>query len=307
MFYVDAVIPKEFNDLPIFSFLSNSHMGKRVKTIKLRKEFSQGLFLPFQSVKDLYDKLTKDTPLNTDLTDVFRVVKYYESTELPLYKPLVGNENLAPFPVWIPKTDQPRIQENVKLASLFPSREIVATIKIDGQSATFYYNPEEKEAGMCSRNYRILNDVDSSQFRVVNTRYNILEKLTIQGRCLAVQGEIYGEKINGNRLKMSGIDFAVFDVYEKKTGESIGRYLPRQEMVELCELLDLPVVPRVDFPQKPVTVDEWVQAANNVTYDSVSKVKGLLAEGIVVKTCDGKTPYISCKVISRTYLEKHNL
>ena len=310
MFYIDSVIPKEYEDSSNFSFLSNSYMGKRVRTLKLRKEYSQGLFLSFQSVKSLISLDYDSLPVGTDLTNEFKVVKYYESND-------GNNPNnstcFRPFPEWFPKTDQKRLQENVSLLENAVVRLFVTTLKVDGQSATFFYNPEQKESGMCSRNYQLGSPADKNfpiQFELVNQQYKILQKLSNLGLCLAIQGEIYGADINGNRLKLKEIDFTVFDIYECDPN-NVGRYLSHSEMVKTCELLELKPVPVVKaecmLSELPLSISEWVQLAEKQTYDALSPAKNLLAEGIVVKTCDNLRPCISFKVISRAYLEKYNL
>lgn len=295
MFYIDSVIPDEYEKKDVFSFLS----GKRVRTIKIRKEYSQGLFLSFESVRDIVD-LNPDLPVGTDLTDEFKVVKYYdkEDNEKP-----TTNTTSKSFPEWFPKTDQPRLQERINILQNCPNRKLVATIKVDGQSATFFHNNETKETGMCSRNYQ-LTDIPN-QFKTVNAKYSILEKLSNYMGNIAVQGELYGSGINGNRLQLTTNDFIVFDVYE--WNERGGKYWPHDKVVQFCKEYDLPVVPTVLTTTSNYDLKDWLHIAESQTYDQISPKKGLLAEGIVVKTCDDETPYVSFKVISRLYLEKHNL
>jgi hypothetical protein len=70
MMYPDAVICKEWESDSLFAYLHDSHMGKRIKTVKIRDEYSQGLFLPLQ----LIEALLKNTrgldllDLGTDVT-----------------------------------------------------------------------------------------------------------------------------------------------------------------------------------------------------------------------------------------------
>ena len=306
MFYIDSVIPDEHRKLEIFSYLENG----RVRTVKLRKEYSQGLFLSFDSVAPLV-KIDLDATVNTDLTSQFNVVKYYEQTDKE--RPNKSSPSFCqPFPQWFPKTDQPRLQEQVGLLTNFNDRRFVATVKIDGMSSTYYYNPDEKEGGICSRNYRLTESTVPKEkpdphFANIEQKYSILEKLKIQGRRLAIQGEIYGLGINSNRMKTNNVDFAVFDIYEWNENGS-GKYLPYEDVVKLCQLLSLPIVPFVCyFDHLMANVSEWVQLAEKQVYDQISSVKGLPAEGVVVKTCDNSTPYMSFKVISRLYLEKYKL
>jgi len=220
-----------------------------------------------------------------------------------------SNQNLGAsthFPKCIPKTDQPHYKK--QLNSITPERKVVATLKIDGQSATFFYDPFKKDAGMCSRNFRLGESNPNNEFLFINRTQDILNKLTKLGRPIAVQGEVYGLKINSNRLKLNTVKFAVFDVYEwdpTAPGYS-GHYLPHDQVIKICEELDLPVVPLL-VPETRVDQQDWIKLADSVTWDKVSPVKGLLGEGLVLKTCDGLLPYVSCKVISKPYCVKHDL
>lgn len=337
MFFVDAVIPANLSENPSFAYLTDSHMGKRVRTIKLRGEYSQGLFFSLGTAKELFPEIKFDEiPVGTNITRETGVVKYFakEDAECPYLGKLTSSKNfreelrarlMAPFPAQIPKTDQPHLQKQTALLANAGERPFVVTLKVDGQSGTFFYNPETKEAGMCSRNYQLLTDESGKnsgnpQFIYVQQKHRILEKLVALGRPLAIQGEIYGDEINGNRLQLKGWHYAVFDIYEwdpipvEDTTEGKryrGKYLPHCEVVKICTELDLPCVPVLQEPvslsKLPQSIDDWLNMASGLTWDKLSPKKGLLAEGMVVKSTDDKFPYISCKVISRPYLTKHGL
>lgn len=350
MFFVDAVIPSRLSTHPAFSYLSDSHMGKRVRTIKLRGEYSQGLFFSLEMAQTLFPEIAFDKlPVGTNLTNETGTMKYFakDDEERPLRSyptPQSLNERLLDlFPSFIPKTEQIHLQKQVHLLESALERPFVVTLKVDGQSGTFFYDPEKKEAGMCSRNYKLLTDEQGEnphqpQFVYVEKKYQILEKVKSLGRPIAIQGEIYGSlgksgagsSINGNRLKMKDVHFVVFEIYEwdpscvgqgehseelEEDGEPVekppcGRYLPHDEVIAICKKLDLPHVPVLrecllkDLPQ---SIDEWMKMANGLTWDSLSPVKGIPAEGMVVKSTDGELPYISCKIISQKYLAKNDL
>ena len=351
LFFVDAVIPHRLSTHPAFSFLSDSHMGKRVKTIKLRGEYSQGLFFTLDKAKEFFPEIKFDElPVGTNLTNLTGTMKYFakEDNERPdrsQSNPLSLQERLLDvFPYEIPKTEQIHLQKQTHLLEDASERPFVVTLKVDGQSGTFFYDNKKKDMGMCSRNYKLLVDeagenVHNPHFVFIEKKYRILEKLArfcqTSGRSLAIQGEIYGasgksgngSSINGNRLKLKEWRFAVFEIYEWDIvdpdtesdreeikeiveGEQRGRYLQHAEVVEICKELGIPHVPVIReclLKELPQSIDEWMKMADSLTWDSLSPVKGLCAEGMVIKTTDGKLPYISCKVISRKYLAKFDL
>jgi len=364
MMYPDAVICKEWESDSLFAYLHDSHMGKRIKTVKIRGEYSQGLFLPLQ----LIEALLKNTrgldllDLGTDVTALLGLRKYYAlddiekevSISAPHYKK--QTQSLPDWPqVPIPKTAQISLQKYPHLLTQHTNqdtkdRQWVATLKIDGQSSTFYYDLVSQKGGVCTRNHQVIFVDDKSniydyhqmngcppQFTMIEKQYDIIRQLGIylkknhfaiqqylqsdfkvQG--MALQGEIYGHKINSNRLHMKSYHFAAFDIYIWFSNHS-GVYLPWPKMVEICtQDLNVPVVPVVMAPtmNPDLSLDYWLAKAEICTYQDITdekektKSEKLIAEGIVLKTCDTTyfkpqkpKEYHSVKIISRAYLTKY--
>lgn len=364
MMYPDAVIRKEWESDSLFAYLHDSHMGKRIKTVKIRGEYSQGLFLPLS----LIEALLKDTrgldllDLGTDVTSLLGLRKYYALDDIEKEESISHKKKTPPLPDWpqvpIPKTDQISLQKYPHLLIQHPNqdtkdRQWVATLKIDGQSSTFYYDLVSQKGGVCTRNHQVIfvdghsNICDyhqihgcPPQFTMIEKQYDIIHQLGIyleknhfaldiyldkkqsdlkvQG--IALQGEIYGHKINSNRLHMKSYHFAAFDIYIWFSNHS-GVYLPWPKMVEICtQDLKVPVVPVVMAPtmNPDLSLDYWLAKAEICTYQDItdekekSKSEKLIAEGIVLKTCDTQyfkpqkpKEYHSVKIISRAYLTKY--
>ena len=109
-FEIDSFLPIE----PEFEFLEKSckkkmgnKVGLRLKTIRLRGELSQGLMLPYKSIKRFFIESDSEQAfkLGMDVTDILSVKKY----EPPIPTQLSG-EMKGSFPSFIKKTDQERIQ-----------------------------------------------------------------------------------------------------------------------------------------------------------------------------------------------------
>ena len=326
MFFVDAVISPRISDTPYFAFLEKTYMGKRVKTTSIRGQRSQGILFSLNIAKILFPEIDFDSlPLGTNLTNETGTVKYFskDDAERPFTRiqntPQEEDRLLDDFPSQIPKTEQVHLQKNPDILENSQNRPVVVTLKVDGQSGTFFYDPETKEAGMCSRNFKILlNDKgehpNSPQFVEIEKKYDILNKLKQLGRPLAIQGEIYGQMkgrapINRNRMQASGLYFAVFGIYEWNSAESDhgGKYLLHSQVLEICKELDLPHVPvlyECPLNQLPQTIDGWMNLVDDLKYDSLeTSKKGLPAEGIVCKSTDDNT--LSFKVVSSMYLYNH--
>ena len=337
-FEIDSLIPENLATLECFSYLKD----RRVKTIRLRGEISQGLFLNFHNFHDTIEISTY--PVGFNLTNILGVKKYYSpyDPEGNCYNPYLGNKRvkkhsnkannsnpcLQPFPSFIPKTDEDKLQKNLWYLSKIKNRQIVCTLKLDGQSATFFNS--SSGSGMCSRNF-LLNLPDEKEstdgksdseatkeiskehinFININKKYNILEKLKLfelQG--IAIQGELYGPGINKNRMKAREVDFAVFNIFNFDVEKNTGKYLPHNKVIDICKKLKLPHVPVLDItPEDISSLDNLVKYASKQTYSSCQENEKILAEGVVIKTCDSLSdePYISFKVISPLYLAEHGL
>lgn len=132
----------------------NGIEGERLKTVRLRKQLSQGLLLPLDvlDTPDVLDTLAfldfLDTPLplvqGANVTDILGITKW----ERPVPKDHAGVIK-GPFPHFLRKTDQERIQ-NVPEVLDDLDRVWEISLKLDGSSTTIYCN--EGEPGVCPRN-----------------------------------------------------------------------------------------------------------------------------------------------------------
>ena len=327
----DGVVPPHMESHETCAFLSKSHMGRRIRTITLRGERSEGLFLELGHCAAQWMKESPHTPaelealpVGSDVTQWMGLRKYRSPDDADAMagrtradddkKHAATTARLVAFPWFVRKTDQPHLQ---RVWGLFaPERHVVATVKIDGQSATFYYDPIRKQAHMCSRNFVMSPESNCyPQFVSIEAKHQLLRKLEELGRPIAIQGEIFGPGINGNRLQRDDFAFAVFGVYEWNPLEpqKPGWHWLFDQVVQLCQQLDLPVVP-VWTPSPVPSGKErdfayWQKEATRVTWDvgRLSLTPNLLGEGLVLATRDTNGPYVSAKILSHKYSLLHNL
>lgn len=317
---IDSIMPETFKEMSLWGYLASTYMGKRVRSTKIRGTFSQGLILDFETLTPLFPNVDFSSLLvGTNVTNDLKIIKYYSiyDAEGPGYfgaydkskikdRPL--HVSLRPFPEFLEKTDQPRLQAQINIIrELEPDRPFTATQKYDGQSVQWFY--KDGRIGVCSRNFEVLLELDvdpdkrdkaNDKFREMNDKYSIFDKLIEKKRNVSVQTELYGIGINGNRHKKNTVDIVVFDIYDIDKR----RFLTHNEMVSFAAELGLRTVPVVfeDQPLLSENIEPWLKLANSQRY-----IGGFLAEGIVVRTSDGKDPYVSFKVISQEYLVKYDL
>lgn len=197
------------------------------------------------------------------------------------------------FPThFIPKSDETRIQafSEDHITSL-KGKSFTILTKMDGSSLTLICN--KKNVIVCSRN-RALGENSQDKFWKAVYKYDLKNKIKTLKRNIALQMELVGDKIQGNRYGIKGVEVRLFIAYDidKK------QYLTPKEMIELAKKLDIPHVNVVNdnfiFNH---TIDELVDMATvkSVENDNVDE------EGYVfVINEEGKRT--SFKVINPNYL-----
>ncbi|GAA4022317.1 RNA ligase (ATP) [Allokutzneria multivorans] len=255
-----------------------------LKTAKLRGQYSQGLVLPLAAFPDLAGVDSGG------LAEALGVVKY----EPPIPTSLSGQVR-GVFPAHlVKKTDAERVQNLTEVYDrLLAEGSWFATEKIDGSSVTYVVTGDaEDPIRICSRNWELEPKPELTGMKIAQ-RYDLaaLPQGTI------VQGELYGEGIQANPLRVKGVALAVFGVFRD------GAAVPRDEWPERLAALSAPVL---DW-EVPRTVREAVDQVDGMT--SVI-APGRKAEGVVWHERSGKSfaelDGRSCwKAISNRYLMKN--
>lgn len=276
--------------------------GQRLKTVKLRKQISQGLVLP---IKDLKGVSIEE---GTDVTDLLGILKW--EVEEPVVrvhgKPVYTNKV---FPTHLfPKTDQERIQNVFDKRPKDHTYEV--TVKLDGSSCSIFRL--DGKLRVCSRNLEIpIVEKDDgfwtklwkrvlrqpiykkntdNQFVAIALKY---KNSIREGFCY--QGELCGPSIQNNYEKLEQNEFFVYDVVDLARRE----YLPPKERrthIYYANLKHVPVVE--DNSSYPNSVEEALKRAEK--QPSMNRPD---AEGIVYKS--NQDPTQTFKAISNNYLLKN--
>src|SRR5579872_7311135 len=186
---------------PEYEFLRKQ--GFRLKVSRFRGQVSHGLALPLNVLP------ASSYGVGNDVTELTGIRKY----EKPLSPNLAGVAKGA-FPSWMPKTDEPNLRSFPTALDEFVGRECVITQKVDGTSATFYLRGGE--FGVCSRNLELLDDPGSMFWRVAR-EHRVREALATLDGDFALQGEVHGEGVQGNRLGVKGVGLTVFNLFNIST------------------------------------------------------------------------------------------
>ena len=304
---IDSIVP----DKPEFEFLRDRKF--RVRTIRLRKQISQGLILSTNILPQ-----NKKYCENDNVTDIIGVIKYdpegdkertlltqkADNNKNPIIKFLMRfkwfrKRYIKPrkggFPSWIVKTDEERIQNKTAMFEIEKANgtEFTVTEKIDGQSVTYFLekNGRKFNFGVCSRNILLKNPDNSSYWTIAKNLQieNVLRQLIGNNDRIVLQGEILGDGIQGNKYKVSGYDFNAFNlIYQDHKAST-------QEVAETLKPFGIKTVSIVDenFKLKD-TIQEMVEYAKE---DSVLLKRK--REGVVIRA---NNKDLSFKVINPEFL-----
>lgn len=330
MFEIDSFLPvrEEFEFLRKGCFKSTKNLGDgfRIKSMKMRGVVSQGLILPLDELfKDwevnpydphyrddenspivpqngFYYKKDNTTPCveivdGEDLTDILGVQKYEKPIPAHLQGRTRGN-----FPSWIRKTDQERAQNISRFLGRRLDEVFEVSLKLDGSSMTVYV--KDGVVGVCSRNLDLLEDDDSTFWKVAK-ELSLPEKLlAIHNETefnFAIQGELMGPGVQGNREKFDHHRFFLFDIWDI---DNQRYFSPEQRMNWMQGMLDgIEHVPVVDVQRLGymVSEDNIIADLLNIA-DNQTSINHAIAEGIVFKNMEGGD--FSFKIISNKFLLK---
>ena len=301
---IDSILP----DRPEFEFLKPR--GMRVRTVKLRGQVSQGICFPLLILPSSYEP-----KLDDDVTDLLGIKKYE-----PAIPAQLAGEAKGVFPSFIPKTDETRVQVLQPLLDKYVGTRCYVTEKLDGSSGTFFFN--RGEFGICSRNLQFKLDKQQSWWlklliklgikkepeKLSNTfirlaeSLNLEEKLRKLGLNIALQGEVIGEGIQGNKYGIKGQQVYFFNVFDIDKQE----YYSCSRFLALMRELETNPVPFDRFTTLKADIPALIKLATapSTLNDKVPR------EGVVVRplieTKDEKFGRVSFKVINPEFLLKYD-
>jgi RNA ligase (TIGR02306 family) len=287
---IDSLLPIR----PEFEFLRKNCYkqygtveGFRIRTQTLRGQVSQGIVFSL-SILPMYT-----VPLQgIDVTDDLGIIKY----DPPLPACLSGIA-LGPYPTFVQKTDEQRIQNYPEFfPDIFERKDIkyYATEKLDGSSGTHYLMNDK--FGVCSHNLELVESKDNTFWQVARA-LDVEAKLRSVKRNIALQGELVGPGIEGNRYKLNKqtiFYFSIFDIDRYK-------YLQFEEFRLMIAILELPIVPIIEYSYTmPDSIDDILNVGNGISVLN----ENTLREGLVFRAIN-EQKHISFKVLSNAYIIKY--
>jgi RNA ligase (TIGR02306 family) len=279
MIVIDTILP----DAPWSEFLKDAKRPDapiRLRTVKLRGEYSQGLVLPLSVLPEHMRSWQDGADVGGELG-----VKKYEK-ELPMSLSGVAK---GAFPQHIAaKTDEDNGLSNPDLVARVLAGGVVVTLKLDGSSCTVL-TKDGAIADVCSRNLSIVQSETNALWKAA-----LALSLPERGDWI-IQGELMGPGVQGNQLGLDKPTLYIFQMRETGTG-----WMSDVIMRCLAAVRGFNVVPKV--AEGRFTIDE-IQAIA----DAQKLPDGRPAEGIVVRPVGTPTSGIGrplgFKIINRNYGE----
>jgi hypothetical protein len=329
---IDSILPEK----PEFEFLRDRKF--RIKTIKLRWQISQGICFPLDILPPIFSKkkLTIDDIIGMDVTEILGITKFEPYKDLRFakqggkisypdwwpdwfqkfahkfkfvknyYRKYSGQKT---FPSIIPKTDETRVQVLQPLLDKYKGVDCYITEKLDGSSITIYQI--NGKFGVCSRNVDLKRDKNCKYWDTV-LEHDLENKFKKEfgKRNIALQGELIGIGIQGNKYKLDKLDIYFFNLYD------IDKHCYQNwyELKLTCESLKEKTVPilTTDFNLNH-SIPELVELSkgNSILH------KDILREGVVIRPLQEHEDYdlhcqlvknrVSFKVVNPDFLLKYDL
>lgn len=304
---IDTIVP----ELPEYEFLRERKF--RVRTIKLRKQISQGLIVPVPN------GTWKE---GDDITEVLGIKKYekidnnpeyYEKLRVPkrwykkwvylfkynfLYKvfPKLKRLNSSLFPRHlVPITNEERIQNMPYILRQYTGKTFIVSYKLNGSSITIIHSKVfgKSKFRICSRKLELHNKKNDWYKVFIDTNFEIeVLKLVTKFKTndIIVQGEAIG-KFNGNYHNLKSDQIRLFNIYVN------GKRLNQKEFIGVCIKNNIPHCPMYKEVVLNHTLPEILKE---------SEIKDLLnpsvdVEGLVWRCIEDN---MSFKVINNKFLLK---
>lgn len=277
---IDSVLP----DKPVFEFLRKVNF--RIKTVRLRGQISQGICFPLEILP-----AGIAIEEGQDVTEIMGVTKY----EPPIPASLSGLMK-GSFPSFIPKTDETRVQIMQESLTKHKGADCYITEKLDGTSVTYYIR--DGIFGVCSRNLELQYDTGNTYCRMAED-LKVEEKLRNLGRNVAIQGELMGEGIQGNKLGLKNKQVFFFSLFWIDEYRFAGYDEWKQVFEDVLQLEHVPVV--MESYELSDNIETLLAMAER---NSVLN-KNIKAEGMVIRSRCADT-FLSFKAISNSFLMKYD-
>ncbi|WP_146512498.1 RNA ligase (ATP) [Thalassoglobus neptunius] len=220
--------------------------GFRIRTVKLRGQVSQGICFPLSILP-----VGTSQEVGTDVTAQLGIFKYEPPVPVGM-----GGRIKGTFPDFLSKTDEIRVQTIEDVLGRYARTNFTMTEKLDGTSFTAFLR--QGEFGLCSRNQWVDETDLSNTLCRLAAELKLAEKLETLRTSFeispAIQGEVIGPGIQGNKYALRSPELYVFNVLDTDQYQLVDRSL-QAKMLESVGLTSVPSLGDITLEH---SVDELV-------------------------------------------------
>lgn len=268
---------------------SSPDLPIRLKTAKIRGEYSQGLALPLTVLPEHM----RGWQVGADVGGELGVRKYEK--EIP---GVLSGEAKSAFPShYAPRTDEDNGMSNPAIVAMVlkePSHEV--TLKLDGSSCTIVLIDGVLE-DVCSRNQSLREDAKNGFWRAVRSlRLELLPQVSGWTGKTVLQGELMGPGIQGNQLRLMAPTLYLFNAYNDMTG-----WLSHSGVQTVAEIIGAQFVPEAAQSLTAInTLAGFQQLADAQLLPCGSPAEGIVVRPLPTKQFGDGRP-AGFKIINRNY------
>ena len=291
-FPVDSVLPKDLVDhLGIGNFLAGANHD-RIKTVKLRKQISQGFVTSVQSILGYIIRFPETREAfqqpgyieNADYTSILGVIKY----EPPAV--VSKNADLVRLPGFVPSYDIEVCDNFPNIVEMLMDKVVVISEKLEGQNWGISIDAMDNVV-VNQRNYALRQNGGEGIHTMIAVSeeegwVDIVKQIKVKYAPLgtvAIRGEFLGPGVQSNIYMLKKHTIRIFEI--ELNGKPVGAI----EMLGIAHEFSIGNV--VPILSQDKTLREWL---NGRTIQEASNGKSvlktdILREGIVVKPSNEET------------------
>jgi RNA ligase (TIGR02306 family) len=277
---------------PIYSFLESKRF--RIKVVKFKGKFSQGLALP------LYPLLGLDTPFpafqteGTDVSELIKIKKYEKELHACLASEIAGN-----FPTHlVSKTDEPLLRSHPAVTHELAKKKVRATLKLDGSSCTI--GLVNGEFFVCSRNLKLKENEGNSFWRIAR-QYDLENKFRAGHDDVIVQGELCGPGVQKNPMGLPALDFYAFNVTFPNPERNYADGESAETFAKACGLKWVPLAWEGELPEADQIIPFLQEFVNGLKYPNGKPAEGIVVRPLIEERSNELAGRLSVKIINENY------
>lgn len=287
----DALLPRKNWNKFLWPKGDDNADGERIRlrSAKFKSALSQGLIISCENLPP--DCIREE---GKDVTAELGIEKYSK----PIPSELAGVAK-GGLPWGIIRTYEHNLRKYPKFLNEIRGERVIISVKCDGSSGLFAW--KNGEFAVCSRQINLCQSKENTFWQIAE-QYKLQENLGRLGN-IAINGEVCGKKLNGNKMGLNKLSFFAFNLFDIDKRQ----YLNHDKLTEVCQALSVPQVPIIFDGKSDFSLESLTELCDSLNYRNDPNFP---CEGIVIRTAEERYSEVlkgraSAKLISQRFLAKY--